>query len=137
MIVDYAQRLAVRAVGRRNVAFEVPLPQQIWRLLLEAMSRIWRRTLCRFDPAVPAQDLMHGGCHRHRESVSLQAVRNLARAPGRMPVTYRQHLRFGRSFAAVRRHMWSSGAVGEFVIAGLPASQPLVAHVGADTEPAA
>src|SRR3977135_3792295 len=101
------------------------------------MSRIRRRILRWFDPAVPAQDLMHRGRHWHRHPVPLQTVCNLAGGPSRMFGTDHQHTRFGRSFTAFGSDVRSARAVGEFSIAGLPAPQPLVADIGTDAEPAA
>ena len=89
------------------------------------------------DPAVPAQDLMHRGRHRHLQSFPLQTTRDLARAPGRMFVAHRQHARFGRGFAASGRDMRPSRPIRQFSIACLPACQPLVANVGTDREPPA
>jgi hypothetical protein len=71
MIVDDGQRMTARPVGKRHVALEVHLPQQIGSLLLEAMAGVWRRILGWPDPAVPAQDLMHRGWHRHGQSIPL------------------------------------------------------------------
>jgi hypothetical protein len=136
MIVDHGQRVAVGPVDQRHVAFEVHLPQLIWRLFLETMPWIRRRALRRFDSSVPAQDLVHRGRHRHRQSVPLQTVRDLAGAPRRMFVAYRQHLRFGASLAALGCGMRPSRAISQFPIAGFPACQPLVADVGTDREPA-
>ena len=137
MIIDHGQRMAVHPIDQRHVAFEVHLPQQIWSFLLEAMPRIWRRALRRFDPAVPAQDLMHRGGYWYRQSLTLQAMRDLARAPGWMRIAHRQHSFFNRCLAASRNDMRSPRAIDQFAIAGLPARQPLVADIGADTEPPA
>src|SRR6185312_11516876 len=81
MIVDHGQRMTVGAVGERHVTLEIHLPQQIGSFLLEAMSRVGGCLVRRLDPSVPAQDLMHRGSRRNRQSVPLQVMRDLAGPP--------------------------------------------------------
>jgi len=83
------------------------------------------------------QDLVHGGDHRHRHAVALQATRDLAGAPHRMRVAHRQHLRLDRRIAAPRTAVRPPRPIGQFHIAGLLPPQPLIANVRADPEPPA
>jgi len=99
------------------------------------MAWVWRRILARFDPAIATQDLMNGGRHRHRLSLPLQAVGDLARAPRRMLVTNSQNRRLDRSITALGHGMRPAGTIGQLSIASLPARQPLVADIRADPEP--
>src|ERR1700754_2095426 len=129
VIVNHRQRMTARAIAERHAALEVHLPQQIGSLLLEAMPWIWRRILGGPDPAVPAQDLMHGGRCRHGQASPLQTMRNLARTPSRMLVTNGQHLPFDRGLAPPGHDMRAARTIRQFPIAIFPACQPLITNL--------
>lgn len=137
VIVDHGQRMASRPVGERQVALEVHLPQLIGSVLLEAMSWIGRCILARLDPVIPTQDPMHGRRHRHSLPSALQAMGNLAGAPGRMLVADSHDLRLHRNFAALGHGMRPARTIDQLSIASSPAREPFVTDIRTDAEPSA
>src|SRR5207237_7960489 len=83
---------------------------------------------------VPAQDLVHRRYRRHRLPVALQAIRNLARSPGRVGIAQCHDLLLDRGRGALRTMMRPPRPVRQCRIARIVALNPLVAGLGADAE---
>src|SRR6202451_3058242 len=135
MVIDDGERMPSPAVRQRHVTLEVHLPKQIGRGLLEAMLR-HRATRWRIDPAVPAQDLVHGRMRRTGCLLTLETMGDLASAPGRVSVEQRQNARFRRCCGSRGARMRPPRAIGKLVLAH-SSTQPLVTSVRINPEPSA
>ncbi len=136
MVIHDGQGMAARLVRQRYPALEVDLPQQIRCFHLKALVGAARRDW-RLDPAVTAQDSMHGRQRWWRDPHVLKTTRDLARPPCRMRVTHRQYMLFHHGLATARAPMWTTRPVRQLFIARFPALDPFVANIRADPEPAA
>jgi hypothetical protein len=115
MIVHHRERMTQRSVSQPYPPLEVHLPQQVRRLLLEALEGSWRAGRCNY-PAVPPQNLMNGGNRRCVRSRALKAPRNLARAPRRMGIAHGENTLFNSSVGPQRNRMGTARAVRKFPI---------------------
>src|SRR4051812_1908389 len=132
VVVQHRQRVTGHAVLQRTVPLEVHLPELIGRILLEARVRLSRRARGLRHPIVPAQDFVHRRYRRNGLPVALQAMRDLARSPGRVSIAQRDDLLLGRSCRALRTVMRPPRPIRQRRIAGIVPLEPLVAGRRAD-----
>src|SRR5581483_1055146 len=127
VIVQHRQRVTGYAVLERTVSLEVHLPELIGSFLLEANVWLSGRARRLAHPIVSAQDLVHRRYRRHGLPVALQAMRELARSPGRVGIAQRHNLVFDRGCGAIRTVVRTPGPVRQCRIAGIGSLHPLVA----------
>src|SRR5215472_14543361 len=106
-------------VTEPNPSLEVHLPQQVWRLFLEALSS---RASCPWgnDTAMAAKDLMNRRNSGTAHTIALQYPRNLASAPGWMGVAYCNNFGLDLSTRSQRRCMRPAGAIDERYFPNFP-----------------
>src|SRR6185312_11692337 len=83
---------------------------------------------------VPAQDLVHRRYRWNGLPVALQAMRNLARSPGRVGIAQRHDLMLGPCCGTIRTVKRPPRPVRQARIARIVPLEPLVAGLGTDAE---
>src|SRR5215212_7916118 len=135
MVVHHGQGMAPTAARKRHVTLEVHLPKLVGLGPLKAQmscSTAQRGN----NPAMPAQDLVHRRMRRTDHPFALQAMRDLARAPGRMGIAPRQNALLNRCFGPGWTRMRAPQTIPQFFFRS-PSGKPLVPSIGMNPEPPA
>src|SRR2546423_15110506 len=106
----HRQGMAWLPIGERPPAFEVHLPKKIGSFLLEPPERA-RRADRRDHPAMPAQDIMHGGTRRGAARLPLETTDDLACPPRRANAAHRKHARSRHRVTAAWARMRTPRAI--------------------------
>ena len=113
MVVQHGQRVQPRAIGHRNMALEVHLPQVVGAPTSKRMKRLAAAAELPEPGAAAAHNVRHRRGRGRGKTLLLQSLADLAPAPGRMRLAHLQNRRFNRAGAAARTVMRPARKLGK------------------------